>query len=316
MRRPYHYAKLFLSWISPDVFMTTYPFFCRYCVRKSNPLRTADELLYALLRRLKGNTRTILFLYDLPIEQAVAMGRFHLCDEKSYQLEHRILQCFDILCVFNRRTRTVISERYGIPSERFVEFELPDYGIAPSFRERRKIWEGKWRVMIAGNGERRYAGEWINQLEHVDNIRYEFLGPNWDWLSKTGRSDVTYRFLKSRQNLCDYMHVNADFGIIAYSESMSRYFEYACPSKFGAYVAAGLPILVSSDCTYPAHLAKKHGIGLVFYSYKQLPEMIGRLSESEYDIMRDRCLRLADKICNGFYLKRAVSESLHKLKTM
>jgi hypothetical protein len=168
-------------------------------------------------------------------------------------------------------------------------------------------------VFYIGYGDKRYAGEWMSRLRKVDYVRYEFLGLNWDWLWQLNRDDLTWHFLGTQQEVCDYMHANADFGLIAYAGGMSDYYKYACPSKFGAYVTAGVPILVKSDCPYVASLVRKYGIGLPFHSFDQIPGLAKALSESQYEKMRNACLRLSDKLFNGYYFKRALAESLQVL---
>lgn len=251
--RPGHYAKLVSSWFSADVLVVTYPYFCRYCVRTNNTFHVADEALFGLLGRVRKRSRGILFVDDLPLDQALARGRASMVDSRSFALEEKILKCFDVLCVLNDRTCEIIARRYGIPKDRFVVHEIYDYGTTPNSPKRKRSSGDPFKIVTAGNGERGYSGDWITHVGPSDNITYEFIGPNWDWLSGLRRSDITQKVFKSTQELSDYMHSQADFGIIAYSDNMSRYFQHSFPAKFGAYVTAGVPILVLSNCTYVAH---------------------------------------------------------------
>lgn len=308
---PIHYLKLISSWLSADVFVTIYPWFCRNGVSNDNPFRGWDDFLFRLLNRLKRKNKTILFIYDLPIEQGL-LRQAQLYDSKSYELECQILRCFDILCVFNRNMREVIRDRYNLANEKFVEFECTDYGIRPK-GERRSAHEGRGNLFYIGNGDKYYAGEWMIRLRQVDYVRYEFLGSNWERISDLKRDDFTSRFLTTQQEVCDYMHANADFGIITYADKQNSYSNYGCPSKFGAYVTAGVPILVSTDCAYITSLVEKYGIGLSFDSFQQIPELIKALSDSEYERMRESCQRLAEKLYTGYFFKRALAESLRKL---
>jgi hypothetical protein len=282
-------------------------------LRNDNPVRIWDNILTQLLYKLKRKTKTILFVFDLPIDQGRLTGAGEFFDSKSYELECRAFHCFDILCVFNRGMAERIRERCNIAAERFVEFECLVYGVRPSTYEDRKPPKGKWTLFYAGNGDRLYVGEWMNHLKRTDNVSYHFVGPNWDWLSGANRDDVTLHSQMAQQELCDYLHSNADFGIITYAEPFSSYAEYGCPSKFGAYVTAGVPILVNANCKYVASIVEKYDVGLSFDSFEQIPDILGRLSDSDYARLRERCQMLAEKLVHGYFLKRALAESLRKL---
>jgi hypothetical protein len=310
---PGYYLKLISSWIFADVLVAVYPSFYRFAVSNDHPLRAWDDFLFRILNTLKPKNKRILFLYDLPIEQGFGESRGQFYDSKSYELESRILRSFDILCVFNRNMREIVRDRYNLAEEKFVELELPDYGIKPKRKRHRIAHNRGWNVFYIGNGDRHYDGEWMSRLKKVDYVRYEFLGLNWDWIEHLGRDDFTRHGLYTQQELCDYMHANADFGIIAYADRMSDYCKYACPSKFGAYVTAGVPILVKANCQYVASLVKRYGIGLPFHSVDQIPALTKALSESRYEKMRDACQCLSEKLSNGYYFKRALAESLQVL---
>ena len=313
---PGYYLKLLSSWIFADVLVCIYPWFYRNRVDNANMLRglrDLDDFLFRLLNKLKRKNKRILFLYDLPIEQGLAEFGGQSYDSKSYELERRIVRCFDVLCVFNRNMREIIRDRYELAEEKFVEFECPDYGIRPKSEGHRSADKRRWSVFYIGNGHRRYAGRWMIRLRKVDYVRYEFLGLNWDWIGHLNRDDITWHSPYTQQELCDYMHANADFGIIAYSDGISDYSKYTCPSKFGAYVTAGVPILVKSDCPYVVSLVKKYGVGLPFHSFDQIPELTRALSESQYQKMRNACKRLSNRLSNGYYFKRALAESLQVL---
>lgn len=278
-----------------------------------NPLRAWDGFLFRLLNKLKRKNKRILFIYDLPIDQALPQGDSQFYDSKSYELERRILRCFDILCVFNDNMREIIRDRYNLADEKFVEFECSDYGIRPKRERHRSTHKRGWSVFYIGQGDKGYAGEWMIRLRKVDYVRYEFLGLNWDWIGQLKRDDLIWHGLYTQQELCDYMRANADLGIIAYADVMSEYSKCICPSKFGAYVTAGVPILVKADCPYVASLVKKYGIGLPFHSFDQIPAITKALSESHYEKMRKACQRLSDRLSNGYYFKHALAESLQLL---
>ena len=312
--RPACYLKLIGSWFLADVAVAIYPWFLWNGVYNFNPrFRAIDKAFLGLLRRSKRQVRTILFVIDLPIEQAIVTGDGRNCDTESYEIESRILRCFDILCVYNAAMREIIRSRYDLGLEKFVEFEYFDYGIQPHSQHETSVCKRGWKVFYTGYWDKYYTGDWVSRLKPADNVAYHFVGSNWDWLSGEKRADFSWHSHMTQQELCDYLYSNADFGIIAYAERLSSYLDYACPSKFGAYVTAGVPILVSANCKYVASLVEKYSVGLSFDSVEQIPDILDHLSDTDYARLRERCQMLAKKLTQGYFFKRALGESLRKL---
>jgi len=310
---PLYYMKLSKSWQSSDVLMAVYPWVCRNGLSVLNPIRDLEMIFFEHLRRSKGRMRTILFVYDLPIQQAILSGRGKFYDKKSYEVEEEILKCFDILCVFNLAMREHFRERYAIDDRTFVEFECSDYYISPYTARRQNSGGGKWNIFYAGSWTEGYTGEWMSRLRRVDGLTWYFLGANWDWLSKENRHDFSWRSLNTNQKVCDYLASYADFGILTYSERMNAYLNYGCGSKFGAYVTAGVPILVDENCKYVASVVGKYGLGLSFDSVERIPDLLANLTDSDYVELTRHCQLFAEKMRNGYFFKHALAQALRKL---
>jgi hypothetical protein len=84
-----HYAMLFRSWISADIFLAMYPIFCRHCMFPSNPLRKLDEWLIPAMHQLRRQARAILYVIDLPIDQQLSLGNVSFVDERAYEIEKK-----------------------------------------------------------------------------------------------------------------------------------------------------------------------------------------------------------------------------------
>jgi len=311
---PVYYLKLLASWRSADVLMAIYPWLCRNSFSALNPIRDVESIFFEHLLRLKHRIGTILFVYDLPIEQAIFSGRGKFYGTKSFELESKVLNCFDILCVFNLAMRKHIRDRYNIDDGRFVEFECPDYCMRPNVAPRLHSGQGKWNIFYASGWTKGYTGEWMKRLKKVNGLTWNFLGADWDWLSRENRQDFFWRLLNTNQKVCDYLASYADFGIITYSEGVNVYSNYGCGSKFGAYLTAGVPILVNENCKYVASLVRKYGLGLSFDSVERIPDLLMHLPDSDYVKFTRNCEQFAEKMRNGYFFKRALAEALRRLR--
>jgi hypothetical protein len=299
-----YYAKLVGAWIGSEVFSSSYPE-----IRAGTLGRDLNALLLDFLHALPKKPRSVLYIRDLPIEQNIALG--NPIGNEHYTIEQKILKSFEVLCVYNRNVRETIAQRYGIEGDRFVEFEILDYGIdlTPTAR---KIPTKSWTIVYAGNCHSHYLGSWFRHLPH-SAISYEFLGPNCDWVSD--RREVSYAGILSRQDLARHISAKAHFGIVMYSDSLREYVsKYTSTSKFSAYIAAGLPVLVPADYGYLSHIVRKYGVGLVFNSLEELPSLIEHLAWTEYEAIRNRCLELGLKLRKGYFFKSAMNHALRKLQ--
>jgi hypothetical protein len=311
LRRPNeYYAKLVGAWVGSEVFLSSYPAIANP-IQQGNRARDLDAYLLNFLHALRKKTRSILYIWDLPIEQNIAVG--NPIDNRAYALEKKILSSFDILCVFNRNMRETIMQRYGIEGDRFVEFEILDYGVDFTATARKNLTNRSWRIVYAGNCDSRYLGFWFKSLPYSSVINYEFLGPDCDWVSH--RNDVIHTGLLSNEELARYISTKGHFGIVLYSDSFREYVsKYTSTSKFAAYVTAGLPVLVRAEYNYLSRLVREYGVGLIFNTFEELPALIENLPWTEYMAIRNRCLELGLKLRRGHFFKSAMSRALRKLQ--
>ena len=311
--RPWFYWKFVRSWRVAQSFLALYPMSFRDCFSTSNPLRRFDKLLLDIVRRRKTESRTDLFVDDLPIEQAYAQDEGGRVDDESYELEAKVFELFDILCVYNKHSRRWIRERYGVADENFVEIEFRDNWIPEAITPPQGAPQvGLWKLVYVGSGAKAYAGTWPLELKLSTDVSYEFIGDDWDWLGDSHRNDQVLKPTMDQKNLSNYLPSHFHFGIVAYSEKINAYSKYICPSKFASYLASGLPVLVASDCESVAELVDRYGIGFSLHSLRDIPDKLRGLSESDYARMRVHCSSFAERIRTGYYFKRALTEAMRK----
>ncbi len=263
-----------------------------------------DKRLPNILHALKPNSRSILFVDDLPIEQALALHQNDV-DEESYVVEGRIFELFDVLCVYNKAAQRAIGDRYSISDEKFVEIGMRDYGVSPKRSQvTHKPFPRKWTLMYIGSGDKMYAGEWPMNLPRSENVGYEFIGSGWEWISELNRPDFVWKPSMEQQELCDYLAANADFGVVAYSDQINEYSKYICPSKFATYLSSGIPVIAASQCEYVAQLVTKYGIGLSLASFNDMSTRLGELTEPKDLDMRRRAAQLAEAVHAGYFYNR------------
>lgn len=310
-----YFADLILSYLRADVFLAAYPSF-----RNFHPFektwRTADRRLLRLLHALRRRPGAILYVYDLPIDQAISRGNVAQVDDEAYRVERDVFGSFDKLLVFNEAMASLISQRYRIEPGRFVEFEILDHitDFVPS--PERKAIKDKWTITYAGNYAEEKVGRWAERLPRSDAIRYAFIGTNWNWISVLGRPDFQIIESLPDKPLVEWLSQNAAFGIIHAPADWIEYYRLSSTSKMGTYLAAGLPILAWSKLSYVSSLISKYGVGIQYDHLEEVADLIEHITLSDYDKMRANCLALGEKVRSGFFFKTAMDRSMRALNSL
>lgn len=103
------------------------------------------------------------------------------------------------------------------------------------------------------------------------------------------------------EQLVAALHGAHDFGLLLYPFPDDlvvgrRHLQTALASKLFAYVAAGLPVLVSPELGYMAELVRNHGIGLVVPG-SELHSLAARLDDTDHDALRAAVARVQPEFC-------------------
>ena len=302
---PTFYGKL-LQAKSANVILATYPYICR--PTKDHLFRYIESrLLKKLLLRDKFS---ILYIIDLPIEQSIASGREENVDEKAYRIEKSIFESFDILLVFNENMKKIIQKKYDITNEKFIKFEILDYG-ADYTSSKEKRFSKPIKIVYSG-GLDKTNSKWVKQLPYVEDIICEFSGSTGEWINDLQKKNIQYVGLIPKNKFFNFLSEH-HFGLIYKEFKTINYYELTSTSKFSAYMVAGLPVLCPSKFSYISHLVGKYKVGLVFESFKDIPKLIDNLSEENYKNLINNCIKLGEKIKKGYFFKKAVRKAMEML---
>jgi len=311
---PTYFMRMYTAWRRSSVFLAMYPYFCPP-LRSSYKLRSIAAKAIAFTRRRSPHTRAVLYVIDLPIEQmssrALSAG---VLDKKAVATECSVMGQFDYICVFNAKMKELLASRCAMPEDRFIEFEILDYGARKVPPDTKPFLDPRIIVGAGGSARREILGEWVPELPHRQNVRWEFFGRDGEWINGLGRQDLTYNGFVPREAFEDYLCDKAHFGLID-SEGDPRsdeYREYTSTSRFSAYMAAGLPVLVSDRFGYLSHLVDKYRVGIHFKAHDELAETVSNMTQGEYSELREKARELGDKVRSGFFFKRAVTEALSR----
>lgn len=113
--------------------------------------------------------------------------------------------------------------------------------------------------------------------------------------------------------------IEGDFGLVwdgdstdTCTGSFGEYLRWNTPHKVSFYLRAGLPVIVWNESAVAATI-EQEGIGLSISSLNELPDRVNSLSAEEFQAMKEKVARLAAKINEGYFIRRAVATALKQL---
>jgi hypothetical protein len=246
--------------------------------------------------------RFVLYVYDLPIEQNLAVwGRVPHVD-LSRVFERLFLRFASALLVFNWLNVVYLSKIYGLDRRKIFLFEVLDYGADISGEVGGGRGFGLSFYVI-------YAANFINPV--VSSLFSEFV--------KSCRADLVKFFVVGR----GAESLEVALGKLpevdsAYLPVVYRYFhfglvlkwtwynEFGSTSKFSSYVHAGLPVLVLEEYRYLCSVVKRFDVGLCFKDSKDLAERLRDLRSEEYERLRRNAARLGFLLRRGYFFNKAL----------
>ena len=178
---------------------------------------------------------------------------------------------------------------------RFVGYGVPDLHVERAF------YRDKWGLAEAGEqaGLVYFAVEGSSEpcavrLRAADTRRIDVIE-----LAAAARTDV------------DALHGHFDYGILLYPFDDDlvvgrRHLQTALASKLFAYVAAGLPVLVSPELGYMAELVREHGIGLVI-PRDEIATLADRLAAVDHAALCAAVARAQPEFCIERHLQGVLS---------
>lgn len=256
---------------------------------------------------------TILFIYDLPIEQNVSLGFSKRDTWEARRREYRLFQNAFCLLVFNRNMGEYIQKRYKIDRAKIVPFEILDYGsnvqtwlnLVKYNSENIK----KFNIVYSSNFANKVQRDFILKLPESDNLNFIILGPNFDEtiLRLRKKLHVTYEGCLIAQDYISFLINKAHFGLVY---KLSPYYEFGTTSKFSSYMVAGVPVLVPEDYYYLTKIVQKYNVGIVFKKLEDIPHILENLNTKDMRVLAVNAYTLGQKIKSGYFFKSAIKKFL------
>jgi len=298
------------------IILTIYPGMFTPLKRKKILLKILQLYFNLIFCSFLKRKTSIFYVTDLPIDQSIAANATEIVNNTSYRLEKRLFKAVDKICVFNENVVNVVSERYKLPREKFVTFEILDYGIKIEHKNNNEnlVTTPIKIAQPVGYLQKKYMVHPISSLPQDENIVYDFFGPGGDWINDLNRLDINYFGVKTQKETIDYLTYNTHFGLLMRdltNEKFNVYHNMTSTSKFGAFMVSGVPILVPAVYEYISSLVTKYQIGIVFKDVSEIPDLVKDcIKTGKYLQLKKNSLELGSKVSNGYFFKTAIKKAL------
>jgi len=261
------------------------------------------------------NKKTILYIYDLPIEQNLhSYGKLNY-ERLSRVIERLFLKSSSVIMVFNELMARWLSRLHELNKNKFVTFDILDYGFniePPKAIER--SFSNKIRVIYPANFTNPRVRSCIERfISSCDDAKLEFVlvgkGSELAWHSI--RSTNVKLLGEVSQATLSRLYGYCHFGLVL---KCSQYYEFGATSKFSSYLHSGLPVLVPRNYRYLSQIVEKFNVGIVFEDCQDLSEKLKALTPQAYQALSSNAMKLGDKVRRGFFFKRALLKALKLLR--
>lgn len=232
--------------------------------------------------------------------------------EKYFRREFELMmQIADVLIVHNTVMRDFFVQR-GFDKSRIVVLEIFDY-LRSGTNRKMPIFEKS--ITIAGNLNPRKSG-YISGLPKIA-CKFYLYGPNYG-LEES--DNITYGGVLSPEQVPEVL--TKGFGLIWDGNTIEtckggtgEYLRYNNPHKLSLYLSSGLPVIIWKDAA-EAKFVCENGVGYTIDSLCEIPELMKKISESDYEKISKNVRNVSEKLTAGKYMKRALDKAVEIISTI
>ncbi|MDO4169120.1 MAG: hypothetical protein Q4D45_04390 [Lachnospiraceae bacterium] len=271
------------------------------------PVIEHSILLAFLLNKIeKKGIQVILLIHDLELLRVAKRKDISLPKKIRLTLEEKgILFNSTRVIVHNENMKKYICE-LGVKEDKVITLEIFDYLINGFDLKRLKVKRRTDPVIIAGN-LRRHKAQYVYQLPETYN--YNLYGVDYDG---EVNNRIVYHGSYAPEEL-PYV-LEGGFGLVWDGVSVDtcsgvygEYLKINNPHKTSLYLASGIPVMIWSKAAL-ADFVKKYNVGITIESLNDLNEVVGSITEQEYETMINNVNEISEKLRSGFFTKQAIKQ--------
>ena len=228
----------------------------------------------------------------------------------TVEQERRRLSHSEILIVHNERMESHLVKNGS--QQPVVRLDIFDY-LSNTPPSRNHGSRKPTRVVFAGNLAR-WRNEFLYHLEEeTQQWTIDVFGKGFD-SDHNKNPHLKYKGMLLPEELI--AQADADFGLVWDGSSLDecdgewgRYLLVNNPHKTSFYLRAGIPVIVWSESAMAPFILKQK-LGIAIHSIRQLKEILPKMPEQEYALLKANAMKMSAKLGDGYFTRRAFEEAL------
>ena len=276
-----------------------------------NQLYGAQVMRFAIpiIRRIK-KCRFIVVIHDL---ESIRKSPKHLkpgTAEKLMKTDTVFLDAFDRIISHNRHMTDHLVKVNQIAPDKIVNIELFDYlGKEGQDRQERSDIPS---VVVAGGLLPWKSGYVYSMPDDPEKLILHLYGHMFDEKAKKG--NMVYHGIVDSWELPSV--IEGDFGLVwdgntteGCGGDAGNYLRYNNPHKTSLYLASNLPVIVWKESAI-ADFVRENRVGVIVDGLDDLPAALGKITDEEYETLRENAKKISDKVHSGRYFRSALQKCI------
>ncbi len=269
-------------------------------------------LRYITRLQQKKGCRAVALIHDLESLRKGIAGVISSNERRNEIGDNTLMKRFDAVICHNGRMKAYLVSQ-GLEEKKLIPLGIFDYlsDAAPAKHVRRAEEPS---VAVAGNlaeGKSAYIYR-MTEDGHNPGLKVHLFGINYDEAKKT--EHTVYHGSFTPEELVGKL--DADFGLVwdgpaaeTCAGNTGEYLRYNNPHKTSLYLAAGMPVIVWKEAAIAGYV-EENKVGLTVGSLFEAEEKIRKISDEEYESMRENARKVSEKILGGQYFRAAIEKAL------